>query len=154
MYLELVCPTNTSRSQLLWSYQNGFLYVKTAKDGKWGIPGGKVDLFEPAAIAAPREVAEELGIETVIEKFLGVWSFRSNRESSVVNFVYSGKIVEGTPHSMEPEKIISVESLSLKQIRNLHRKGEIRSGLANVEPVERFLAGIEYSLDTIRSFTQ
>lgn len=30
--------------------------------GCWGLPGGKVDLFEPAAAAVRREIAEELGI--------------------------------------------------------------------------------------------
>jgi 8-oxo-dGTP diphosphatase len=30
--------------------------------GHWGIPGGKIDLFEPAPAAAAREIAEEIGI--------------------------------------------------------------------------------------------
>lgn len=30
--------------------------------GCWGLPGGKVDLFEPAADAVRREIAEEVGI--------------------------------------------------------------------------------------------
>lgn len=34
----------------------------TPEAGCWGLPGGKVDLFEPAADAVRREIAEEVGI--------------------------------------------------------------------------------------------
>ncbi|MGF7149090.1 ADP-ribose pyrophosphatase YjhB (NUDIX family) [Sphingomonas zeicaulis] len=36
--------------------------MKEPEAGAWGLPGGKIDLFESAAAATRREIAEELGI--------------------------------------------------------------------------------------------
>ena len=38
--------------------------------GHWGIAGGKIDLFETAAQAARREIAEELGVRVSAERLL------------------------------------------------------------------------------------
>lgn len=39
--------------------------------GVWMVPGGKVELGEPVAVAVVREVFEETGLEVVVEEFLG-----------------------------------------------------------------------------------
>ncbi|MET0275991.1 MAG: NUDIX domain-containing protein [Acidimicrobiia bacterium] len=39
--------------------------------GVWMVPGGKVELGEPVAVAVVREVFEETGLEVVVEQFLG-----------------------------------------------------------------------------------
>jgi len=50
-----------------------------------------------------------------------------------------------------PKEISGLKIFSLGDIRNLYRKGEIRSGNANLEPVETFLAGEIYPLSIVHS---
>jgi 8-oxo-dGTP diphosphatase len=82
--------------------------------GCWGLPGGKVDLFEPAAQACEREIAEELGIAIVadtllchadhIDKALGIhW----------VAPIYLITTFTGAPRLMEPEKHDGLDWFSL-----------------------------------------
>jgi ADP-ribose pyrophosphatase YjhB (NUDIX family) len=44
--------------------------LKAPEVGCWGIAGGKVDLYETAAEAARREIAEELGVEIAADELL------------------------------------------------------------------------------------
>ena len=44
--------------------------LKAPEAGCWGIAGGKVDLYETAAEAARREIAEELGVEIAADQLL------------------------------------------------------------------------------------
>jgi 8-oxo-dGTP diphosphatase len=47
--------------------------------GEWSIPGGRVEFGEELHEAVVREVAEETGIDVVVERFLG-WVERIGRE--------------------------------------------------------------------------
>ena len=38
---------------------------------------------------------------------------------------------------------------NLAKIRKIYQEGEIRSNLANVRPVERYLSGVKFPLNTI-----
>lgn len=128
--------------------KSGIIYVKTKKDGKWGLPAGKIDLFEDIHSAMSREMAEETGLEIILEKYIGIWDFKSERGSAVSNRVFSGRVVEGELITNEPEKILDIKVLTLKEIRMLFRKGKIRAGRANVEPVEEYLRGVSYPLSS------
>ena len=130
-------------------YEKGYIYVKTAKDGKLGLPGGKIDPFEDVEVAAPREVSEEIGAEIVIKNFIGSYFFKSDRGSSVINLVYSGEIVEGKPHIVNINEIKEIKSLKLSEIRALYKKGKIRAGAANIRPVEKYLQGNNLPLNTV-----
>ncbi len=138
-------------ASIVLPYQNKFVYVKTAKDNKWGLPGGKLDLFEDVNLGLAREVKQETNLEIVLEYFLGVWDFKSERGSSVSNRVFSGKIVEGQMERINKNEILEVKTLSLSELRELYRQGEIRAGRANLEPVEEFLRGTRYPINLVHT---
>lgn len=79
--------------------------VKAPEAGCWGLPGGKVDLFETAAQAAMREVREEVGLETVAGPLLCVVD-QIDRVAGThwVAPVYRVASVQGEPHLCEPHK--------------------------------------------------
>ncbi|MBU4308388.1 MAG: NUDIX hydrolase [Nanoarchaeota archaeon] len=133
-------------------WENGFVYVKTKKDAKYGLPGGKINLFESLDAAAPRELSEEIGCEAVLDHFIGLWFFKSDRGSSVINMVYGGRIIEGTPHIKKPKEIEQIIYPKLSEVREMYREGKIRSNLANVTPLEKYLAGIAFPLNIVDCF--
>ncbi len=132
-------------------YDKKFVYVKTAKDGKWGLPAGKLDLFEEVGIGLTREVREETNLTVVLENFLGVWDFKSDRESAVSNRVFSGRIYEGEMKINKPDEILELRTFALSELRELFADGVMRSGRANLEPVEEFLRGTKYPLSFIHT---
>jgi len=133
------------------SGKEGFVYVKTAKDDKWGLPAGKLNLFENDHDGIIREVWEETGLDIVVTDFLGIWDFESDRGSAVSNRVYLGKAVGGELKISRPEEILDLSVLSVGDIRTLYKSGDIRSGKANLRPVERYLAGEKYPLSIVSS---
>jgi len=135
-------------------YSDKFIFVKTKKDGKWGIPGGRVEPFEDIRIAAPREVSEEVGLEVVLENLIALQYHRSERQHPIFNTTYSSRIIEGIPRIMEPDKIEEMEFFSLKEIREIYRKGGLRAGIVGLRAVENYLTGIKYPLNIIEYFIE
>ena len=73
--------------------------------GCWGLPGGKVDLFEPAARACEREIAEELGIAIVADTLLcHADHIDRTRGLHWAAPIYLVTTFAGEPCLMEPEK--------------------------------------------------
>lgn len=79
--------------------------VKPPEAGCWGLPGGKVDLFETTAQAAMREVREEVGLELQPGPLLCVVD-QIDRAAGThwVAPVYRTGAVRGEPHLCEPHK--------------------------------------------------
>ena len=50
------------------------LLQRRADNGRWGLPGGSVEIGETVASAVVREVEEETGFEVAIERLVGVYS--------------------------------------------------------------------------------
>lgn len=71
----------------------------------WGLPGGKVDLFEPVARAVEREVAEELGVTIHARQMLCLVE-QSDPAAGThwIAPVYLVTEFTGVPALMEPEK--------------------------------------------------
>jgi ADP-ribose pyrophosphatase YjhB (NUDIX family) len=71
----------------------------------WGLPGGKIDLFEMAASATQREIKEELGIDIEARELLCVVDQIDREESTHwIAPVYLVQSFIGTPAILEPEK--------------------------------------------------
>jgi 8-oxo-dGTP diphosphatase len=52
---------------------NRVLLVRRADDGRWELPGGRVDLGETAVAAAERETAEESGVTVKVTHLAGLY---------------------------------------------------------------------------------
>lgn len=74
--------------------------------GYWGLPGGKVDPFEPAATAIAREIREELGIIIIARDLLCVVDQidRAERQHWIAP-VFRIDRYEGTPEILEPDAL-------------------------------------------------
>ncbi|PTQ12081.1 ADP-ribose pyrophosphatase [Sphingomonas oleivorans] len=73
--------------------------------GCWGMPGGKVDLYESAAAATQREIKEEIGIEIDAADLLClVEQIDEERGAHWVAPVYLVTAFMGAPRIVEPEK--------------------------------------------------
>lgn len=71
-----------SVSAVVWR-EDRVLLMRRSDNGRWGIPGGFVEVGESVAEAARREVAEETGWVVEIEGLIGVYS---EPETSVVDY--------------------------------------------------------------------
>jgi 8-oxo-dGTP pyrophosphatase MutT (NUDIX family) len=77
------------------------LLQERADSKKWGLPGGLMELDEPIADCAIREVFEETGLDVRLTGFLGVFNnplmrWRVSDEARVLAFAFTGEIVGGT----------------------------------------------------------
>jgi ADP-ribose pyrophosphatase YjhB (NUDIX family) len=50
------------------------LLQQRADNGRWGLPGGSIEIGETVAAATVREVEEETGFEVVVDRLVGVYS--------------------------------------------------------------------------------
>ncbi|MBC9178503.1 NUDIX domain-containing protein [Pseudoroseomonas ludipueritiae] len=79
--------------------------LKAPEAGCWGLPGGKVDLYEAAAAAVEREVREETGIGIRAERLLCVVD-QIDRAGGQHWFapIYLATAFTGQPRILEPGK--------------------------------------------------
>ncbi|MTD13988.1 NUDIX domain-containing protein [Nakamurella sp. YIM 132087] len=73
--------------------------------GAWGVPGGKIDLFETVEQAVRREIAEEAGIELGALRLLCVVD-QIDRDAGEhwIAPVLLARDITGEPRIMEPHK--------------------------------------------------
>lgn len=88
--------------------------VKEPEAGAWGLPGGKIDLFERAAEATRREIAEEIGIGIEPTELL-CFVDQIDRAAGThwVAPVYLITDFTGTPANLEPAKHHGLEWFAL-----------------------------------------
>jgi len=68
--------------------------------GQWALPGGFVEYGETTEEAVIREIHEETGIRTTIQKILGVYSDpKRDPRGHTISIVYLLKIVRGHPQA-------------------------------------------------------
>jgi ADP-ribose pyrophosphatase YjhB (NUDIX family) len=54
--------------------QGRILLQRRSDNGRWGMPGGGVEIGESVAAAIEREVREETGLTVAVERLVGVYS--------------------------------------------------------------------------------
>ncbi len=63
-----------SVSAMLVDSQGHLLLQRRSDNGRWGLPGGSVEIGESVTDAIRREVREETGLETEVVRLVGVYS--------------------------------------------------------------------------------
>jgi ADP-ribose pyrophosphatase YjhB (NUDIX family) len=63
-----------SVSAVILDSQGRLLLQRRSDNGRWGLPGGSVEVGESVSAAIAREVREETGLETEIVRLVGVYS--------------------------------------------------------------------------------
>ena len=84
----------------LFNNEGKVLLQKRGDFGKWGFPGGAIELGEKPEEAAIREFKEETGLEVEIESLLGVYSdsnmkYPNGDQAQSIFIVYKLKAVSG-----------------------------------------------------------
>jgi len=133
-------------------FSKKFIYVLNKKDGKWGLPAGKIKPFERIDLGGERETLEEANIHIVLKKLLGISYFKSERGSSVISFNYWGEYIEGIPGHNGKENIQEVKALSLDEIVDFASKKIIRAGQVNIDPIRDYLSGNFMPKNSIRNY--
>jgi ADP-ribose pyrophosphatase YjhB (NUDIX family) len=101
--------------------------VREPEAGCWGLPGGKVDPYEPVQDAARREIAEEIGVELIGERLLCVVDLidRARGEHWVAP-VFLAQAFAGEPTILEPEKHSGLDWFALDALPSpLTRAAEV-----------------------------
>lgn len=80
--------------------------LKAPEAGHWSIPGGKVDVMEPAAQAARREAEEETSLEIGTVRLLGPAEVLVEADRQHwVSLLYIADDFKGEPQLTEPDKL-------------------------------------------------
>jgi 8-oxo-dGTP diphosphatase len=115
------------------------------ESGRWGLPGGKVDLYETVVAAVEREIREELGIDIKAGKPLCLVDQidKSKREHWFAPVFLVSRFT-GDPQIMEPHKHDGLawfpldampDALTRSTIVALEALREAGGGQANARPV-------------------
>ena len=86
--------------------------------GSWSVPGGGVRFGEDLREATVREVAEETGLECVVERFLG-WAERIDAEHHFVILDFLVDVLDPTPELRAGDDAAEALWCPLGEVRDL-----------------------------------
>jgi 8-oxo-dGTP diphosphatase len=88
--------------------------------GKLCLPGGHIELFETAEIAARRETKEECGLDIGKVELLGFTEdFYPNEKKHYITIFFLGEYISGEPVEMESDKISNWKWYEISNLKNL-----------------------------------
>jgi len=67
-------------------FGNSFVLVKEKGEDKWILPGGRLNVGEAPEAGLLREIAEELGIDCVVERVISVDAYHGGAKSKTPKF--------------------------------------------------------------------
>ena len=136
-------------SDTILKKDNKFLLVQESKEiakGKWNLPGGRIELEEDIITCTKREVEEETGIKTKPEYLVGIYQIWPKPKRNVIVFVFKSEILSSK--SISSEEIMDMKWLSLDEIKELNKKGLLRSSYV-LKAIEDYIAKKKIPLEFI-----
>ena len=115
------------------------------------LPGGHIECNESAEVAVLREIYEETGFDSYIERFLGTLEHSSSFPGDEVcchtheiNFIFKVKLkqVNGLPTIFQKENHVAFRWIPLREIHDIDFRPK---SLKNILP--QWLAGQKHNLD-------
>ena len=94
----------TGAFSIILDDRNRVLLCRRRDKDLWNLPGGRVERNESPWVAAIREAHEEINVDIVIEKLIGVY-FKQEQEEIVFQFL--ARIEKGIPSESEESKEVS-----------------------------------------------
>jgi len=84
--------------------------------GTWSLPGGKVESEEMPNVALQRELLEELGVGSLVGRYLGAFVYRSEEDHfKGMSFCYEARL-EDEPSNREPSVHSEIKWFSLDNL--------------------------------------
>lgn len=113
---------------------NKILVLKTARSGRWELPGGRMDFGETAEQTFKREMREELGFKKVkLGKFINIWMFTNVREGINHHFI----ILDFVISTDETEIKLSAEHIEYKWV-GIGETGKLKMRSGHKESIRKF----------------
>ena len=113
--------------------------------GEWSVPGGRVQVGEELHEAVVREVAEETGIEVVVERFLG-WVERIGDTHHFVILDFAVSVLDPAQTPVAGDDAAEVAWVSLAELDGMHLVDGLLEFLVDhdiLEPAETVDLGVE-----------
>lgn len=84
----------------IFNEKGDVLLQKRADRGKWGFPGGAVELGETPQMAAIREIKEETGLDVEVKNLIGVYTdfdmeYPNGDKAQSICIAYSFRVIGG-----------------------------------------------------------
>ncbi|WP_227395002.1 NUDIX hydrolase [Jeotgalibacillus aurantiacus] len=128
----------------LFNSEGKLLLQKRGDSGKWGLPGGAIELGESSAEAAIREIFEETGLKMKIDHLIGIYSkyedtYPNGDRAQTIVHLFKGKQTDGSlkVDGNETMQLKYFSQEELPELFNRQHEEMVRDGFEGVSGVWR-----------------